>query len=98
MNSEVSSIVHALSDAGPWVAAVCLAPRCASGCVLSAGYLAAAFVALFHRDPARRAEARFVLDRHPFTRGRTSADAGTTELREAAPMPRPETDERAVRR
>ena len=70
MAPELASIVHAVSGAGPWVAGIALAPRCATGCALAAGYLAATCVALFHRDSSRRAEARAVLGRHPFTRGR----------------------------
>lgn len=58
-------VLHFLHCVGgwPWVALVVTM-------VLVLTYLASAALALFHPRPARRRDARYVLDRHFFTRRR----------------------------
>lgn len=65
MAVEFSPTLQAVAHAVPWLAAIYCLIRCLA---LSATHVMAVVVALFHRVPQRRRDAREVLARHPFTR------------------------------
>lgn len=65
MAVEFSPMLQVATHALPWLAVIYCVIRCLA---LAATYVMAVVVALFHRAPQRRRDAREVLDRHPFTR------------------------------
>lgn len=67
MAVEFSPTFPVATHALPWIAALYRLIRCLA---LATTHVMAVVVALFHRAPRRRRDARDVLARHPFTRRR----------------------------
>lgn len=65
-----SPTIQAATHAVPWMAALYRLIRYLPRLVLATTQVMAVAVALFHRAPQRRRDAREVLARHPFTRRR----------------------------
>lgn len=67
MALESSPMLQMATHALSWLAVICCVIRCVA---LAASYVMVVVVALFHRVPQRRRDAREVLASHPFTRRR----------------------------
>lgn len=72
MAAEFSRMIEVAAHAFPWVSVIYLMIRYLPRLALTVTHMIAITVALFHQAPERRKAARDVLDRHPFTRRRTS--------------------------
>lgn len=70
MAAEFPHLIQASIYTFPWMAIIFLVIRSLPDIILTCTHLITIMVALFHRTPRRRQDARKILDQHPFTRRR----------------------------